>query len=385
MTAAFDCTVPRQVLFGRGRLGEAGKVVRSRGRRALVLTGKDPVRARPLLESLAQTGVDIISRQTDGEPTFEAVRKHVADPGCPDVIVAYGGGSVIDTAKAVAMLLANGGDPMDYAEVIGGGQPISHPSIPLVAIPTTAGAGTEATRNAVLKEAERGMKVSLRSPLMLPEVVIIDPEVTVSLPSRITAATGMDALAQLIEPFVSIRANPFTDALCRAGIARAARSLERACSHPQDLTAREDMALASWWSGMALANAGLGAVHGFAAVLGGRTEAPHGYICAALLAPVCRANIDALRDLDRKHPVLNRYAEVAALLTGRREAAPEDAVDWLAQLAARLPLGTAAENGCSVSPSDDLLEAVLRSSSMKANPVPLSRKALAAALNETFA
>jgi len=384
MASEFEFAAPARVIFGQGRLREAGSLVKEWGNRCLVFTGGDPGRASKLLESLQGSGLLVKTVCVRGEPTFDGVREHVsgATSFAPDVILAIGGGSVIDTAKAVAMLVANGGDPMEYAEVIGPGRTIARPSIPFVAIPTTAGAGAEATRNAVLVERSKKAKVSLRSYLMLPKLVLIDPETTVSLSEDATAATGMDALSQLIEPFVSIKSNPATDALCRAGISRIARSLRRACEQPDDMAARTDMALASWWSGMALANAGLGAVHGFAAALGGMREAPHGLICARFLAPVCAANIRALRSTQVDHPVLGRYAEVAAIMTGQPGARPEDGVEWLADLAKKIPLRSFKQYGIDSLNEGDVIDAALRSSSMKGNPVALPREAMAEILEE---
>jgi alcohol dehydrogenase class IV len=379
MTAAFEFAAPGRVVFGCGKLNDAGSFIKEWGHRGLLFTGQHKQRTDPLIHALGKVGISVSVISTNGEPTFQTVREFAAHAGSinPGFIIGMGGGSVIDTAKAVAMLMTNGGDPLDYAEVIGKGNPVTKQSAPFIAIPTTAGAGAEATRNAVLVERTRKAKVSLRSHLMLPRLVIIDPATTVSLSAKTTAATGMDALSQLIEPFVSVKANPVTDACCREGIRRAARSLERACTHPEDLGAREDMALAAWLSGMALANAGLGAVHGFAAALGGMCDAPHGLICAQFLAPVCRANISAINP---EHPALKKYAEVAKLLTDRDDAAPEDGADWIANLAARLPLRPLNEFGIAKLPSDEIVDAALKSSSMKGNPEPLSREVLAAIL-----
>jgi len=379
MSAAFEFAAPSRVVFGCGKLNEAGSLIKEWGPHGLLFIGQHKQRADPLIQSLGKAGITVSVISTSGEPTFDAVRELATQAKSinPDFIIGMGGGSVIDTAKAVAMLLTNGGDPLDYAEVIGKGNPVIKQSAPFIAIPTTAGAGAEATRNAVLVDRTRKAKVSLRSHHMLPRLVIIDPASTVSLSAATTAATGMDALSQLIEPFVSIKANPVTDALCREGIRRAARSLERACTHPKDLEAREDMALAAWMSGMALANAGLGAVHGFAAALGGMCEAPHGLICAQFLAPVCRANISAL---NREHPVRKKYEEVATLLTGRENVSPEDGAEWMANLAARLPLRSLADYGIAKLPADEIIDAALKSSSMKGNPEQLSRETLAAIL-----
>ena len=212
-----------------------------------------------------------------------------------DVVVAIGGGSVIDTGKAVAMLLGNGGDPLDYLEVIGAGQAITRPSAPCIAVPTTAGTGAEVTANAVLASPAHRVKTSLRSRTMIPWAALVDPLLTVSCPPSVTAASGMDALTQCLEPFVSPMANPLTDAVAREGMRRAAAGLRSAYDDGSNLSARADMSLASVAGGMALANAKLGAVHGLAGVIGGTIAMPHGVACAALLVPVMEANVAALR------------------------------------------------------------------------------------------
>ncbi|HMP90970.1 MAG TPA: iron-containing alcohol dehydrogenase [Kiritimatiellia bacterium] len=378
MTMAFDFTTPRRVLFGCGRVAEAGGLAASFGKCAMVFAGQNPNRCETLLASLRKSAIDYSIYPVRGEPTFDVVRRLAAEaPGVkPDVIIAMGGGSVIDAAKAVAMLITNGGDPLDYAEVIGAGLPVNIPSLPFIAIPTTAGAGAEATRNAVLVDHTSRAKVSLRSHLMIPDTVIVDPQTTLSLPAAVTAETGMDAMAQLIEPFVSVRANPLTDAICRTGIERVARSLERACTHPDDLTAREDMSLAAWWSGVALANAGLGGVHGFAAALGGLGSAPHGLICARFLAPVCRKNIELIRTMPVDHPALIKFGELARIVTGRDNAQPDDLIVWLEALANRLPLGNLSDYRVRELNENEVISAAAKSSSMKGNPVSWSESDL---------
>jgi alcohol dehydrogenase class IV len=217
------------------------------------------------------------------------------------------------------------------------------PSAPFIAIPTTAGTGSEVTRNAVLASPEHRQKVSLRAPSMLPGVAIVDPELTWGVPPDMTASTGLDALTQVIEPYVCGRANPMTDALCVEGMRRAARSLRTAFEDGRQAAAREDMAVASLFGGMALANAGLGAVHGFAGAIGGMFHAPHGAICAALLPHVMEANLRALRQREPRHDALGRYEEVARLVTGKPAARAEDGVEWVRQLVGDLripPLGS---------------------------------------------
>ena len=286
-----------QILFGRGAAADAAAIVAGFGSRVLVVTGATPGRAAWLIDGLAARGCDCATLQVGGEPDLTLVREgaEAARRERIEVVVGIGGGSALDTAKAVAALATNDGDPLDYLEVVGRGQPLGAAPLPCVAIPTTAGTGSEVTRNAVLAVPDRRVKVSLRDPRMLPRAAIVDPELTYELPPDLTAHTGLDALTQLIEPFLSVRATPLVDALCRDGIGRAARSLRAACANGRDAAAREDMALASLFGGLALANAGLGAVHGLAGPIGGMFPAPHGAVCAALLPHVMAANLSALR------------------------------------------------------------------------------------------
>ena len=217
---------------------------------------------------------------------------------------------------------------------------------------------------------------------MFPRIALVDPELATSLPPAITASTGMDALSQLIEPFVSHRANPMTDALCREGIRRAVRSLVVAFEDGGNLVAREDMAVASLFSGMALANAGLGAVHGFAAPVGGMWAAPHGAVCAALLAPVMQANVHALRARDAGSAALNRYEEIARLVTGKPAARIEDGISWARDLARRLGIPTLRSYGIKDADFPSLAPKAAASSSMKGNPIALTQDELAGILRE---
>jgi alcohol dehydrogenase class IV len=288
------------------------------------------------------------------------------------MVIGIGGGSVLDAAKAISALLTNGGEPLEYLEVIGRGRPISRPAAPFVAIPTTAGPGAEVTRNAVLASPEHRVKVSLRSPHMLPSLALVDPELTYSLPPAVTASTGLDALSQLMEPFVSIHANPLTDALCRAGMARVARSLRRAYETPGDAAAREDMALASLFGGLALANAKLGAVHGFAGPLGGMFPIPHGVICARLLSHVMEANLQALQSRLPDAPALARYDEVGRILTGQESASAADGVAWVQALCSDLEVPPLAQFGLAEADFATIVEKSRDASSMKGNPIPLT-------------
>lgn len=370
----FEFATAGRILFGAGTLKEAGALAAEFGRRALVTVGVESQRSAPLLDLLAAAGVEALVVRVAGEPTTDLARagaQQAIDAGC-ELVVGYGGGSAIDAAKAIAALAANGGDPLDYLEVIGRGRPLTRPALPTIAIPTTAGTGAEVTRNAVLLSPEHRVKVSLRSATMLPRLAIVDPETTLSLPPAVTATTGLDALTQLIEPFTSIRANPMTDAFCREGMARGARSLRRAYENGDDLAAREDMALASLFGGLSLANAGLGVAHGFAGAIGGAFDAPHGAICAALLPHVMAVNARALRQRQPDSPTLARYDEVARIVTGNPAARAADGVAWVRDLAAALGIPPLTAHGVRQEHAADLVANTARASSTKGNPIALT-------------
>jgi alcohol dehydrogenase class IV len=249
-----------------------------------------------------------------------------------------------------------------------------------MAIPTTAGTGAEATRNAVLAVPERRVKVSLRSPHLLARIALVDPELTLDLPPAITASTGMDALTQLIEAYVCNRPHAMVDVLCASGIPKAVQALHFVWADPRDLAARTDLAQAALWSGMALANAGLGAVHGFAGPIGGMFPAPHGAVCAALLAPVMEANIAALRARAPSSPVLKRYGEIACWLTGRARTKPEEGVRHIRSLVAKLQISKLSAFGITQENSPEIIAQAQQASSMKANPILLTADELESAL-----
>ncbi len=335
---------------------------------------------------LEGSGVAWTTFAVQGEPSVQDALAGVAAvraAGC-DLVISCGGGSALDAGKAIAALATNPGDVYDYLEVIGRAQPLLAPPLPFIAIPTTAGTGSEVTRNAVLSSPEHRVKVSVRSPAMLPRVALVDPELTYGVPPAVTASTGLDALTQLIEPFVSARANFMTDAICREGLRHAVRSLRRAYERGDDVDARRDMAFASLCGGLALANAGLGAVHGFAGPFGGMYDAPHGAICAALLAPVFAANVAALQARAPEHGALVRYQELAVILTERPDATPDDAVRWLQQLAAALHVPGLATYGFTLPEAPALIEKAQAASSMKANPIKLTDAELTGALTRAL-
>jgi alcohol dehydrogenase class IV len=382
----FEFATAGRIVFGEGSVHGVAREAARLGNRALVVTGRSGQRAARLCAELTAAGLDVTTFAAGGEPTVDLVRQgHGAGwDHQADLVIGYGGGGAIDAGKAIAALLTNGGDVLDYLEVVGDGKPLSRPSTPFIAIPTTAGTGSEVTRNAVLASPEHQVKASLRSPFMLPSMAVVDPELTYDLPPAITAATGLDALTQLIEPYVSSRATAMTDMFCLEGMRRAAGSLLRAFRSGQDHEARRDMALASLLGGLSLANAGLGAVHGIAAPLGGMFPAPHGAVCAALLPHVMAVNIRALRARDSKGDALQRYVTVARVLTGSPEAAAEDGAAWVAEFCARvhvLPI-----RSYSVQDADfpELVEKAARASSMKGNPVALTPDELTEILSRAF-
>ncbi len=374
----FEFATDNKIIFGEGTVTEAGPAARSFGKRALITAGLSTEGAQPLLDSLSQNGVEAFTFGVYEEPTIDLARRGVQygrEVNC-DLVIGIGGGSSVDTGKAAAALLTNPGDPLDYLEVIGKGQPLKNPPLPYIAIPTTSGTGSEVTRNAVLGSPEQEFKVSLRSPLMLPRLAIIDPVLTYSLPPLPTATTGLDALTQLIEPYTSNKANPMTDPFCREGMALVARSLHQAYLDGKDASARRDMSLASLFGGLALANAGLGAAHGFAAPFGGMFPAPHGAICARLLPFVMETNILALRRRDPDNPVLRRYDEVARIMTGSPDAGAMDGVSWVRDLCAALNIPSLSSYGMTSLDIPELVEKGKSASSMKANPLVLTDEEL---------
>jgi len=382
MTTRFEFATAAKIIFGAGTLREAGAAAKGFSQLALVVTGRDAKRAGTLLKILHEAGVSAATFSVAGEPELATIEQGTAlakKEKC-GLVIGFGGGSALDAAKAIAAMLANDGALLDYVEIIGRGKALTKPSAPFIAIPTTAGTGSEVTRNAVLSSPEHKLKVSLRSPLMLAKVAIVDPELTCDLPPALTASTGLDALTQLIEPFVCSRANPMTDGFCVEGIRRAGRSLRVASTDGKNKSAREDMAMASLFGGLALANAGLGAVHGFAGPIGGMFPAAHGAICAALLPHVMAANLRALRQRAPDSAALSRYGEVARLLTGNAGATADDGVEWVRRLVSDLQIPRLGRYGIRGEHVADLVAKASNASSMKANPIVLTPDELADAL-----
>jgi alcohol dehydrogenase class IV len=367
----FEFATADRILFGPGSAKEVAAAAASMGRRAMLVVGRS---SRDLLSPFAACATFLV----ESEPTIDLVRKGTAsarDAGC-DSVIAIGGGSAIDAGKAIAALLTNPGDPLDYLEVIGRGKPIECNPAPFIAVPTTAGTGAEVTRNAVLGAPEQRVKASLRSVRMLPAVAVIDPELTLGLPRAITASTGLDALTQVIKPYVSIRANPMTDLYCQEGLRTVAQSLRQAYHTGGNTEARAGMSWAALLGGLSLANAGLGAVHGFASPIGGMFPAPHGAICAALLPHAMTINIEALHRREPRNQALERYREMACMLTGRPHSSAEDGATWVAELCRELEIPPLRTYGIEAGDIPVLVEKASHASSMKGNPIALNETEL---------
>jgi len=374
MPEPFQFATAGEIHFGRGTVGRSGVLASKWGRRAFVVTGRDSRRAAPLVASLETSGVESILFGVRGEPNLLQISEGVREArrSAADLVVGFGGGSAIDAAKAIAGLLTNPGELTDYLEVVGEGKALKHPAMPWIAVPTTAGTGAEVTRNAVLSVPERALKVSLRSPHLFARVAIVDPELTRGLPGEVAAATAMDALTQLIESYLSLRANPLTDALCESGIPRALRAIDALASGNLSDNARAELSWAALASGMALTNSGLGAVHGLAGPIGGGSEARHGSICAVLLSPVLAQNAAALRARLPDSPTLGRLDRVASWITGSASSSPDEAAERIRTLVSRLGIRTLGGQGVKESDLRRYAEAGLNASSMKGNPVRLT-------------
>lgn len=380
----FEFATAGRILFGVGKRHELPALLKDyRARRVFCVTSGSAERAQPIYDLIRETGAEYIDFPVTKEPDLTCIEDGLRRMRefAPDCIVAIGGGSVIDASKAFAALEANPGDLLDYLEVIGAGKSLANPvRLPVIAMPTTAGTGSEVTRNAVISSPEHRVKVSLRSRTMLPAVALVDPELTISLPPLVTAYTGMDALVQLLEPYVSVSATLMTDALCRQGLALGAPALVRVMDEPADVQARADMSFASLLGGMALANAKLGAVHGFAGVLGGMYNAPHGAVCAILLPPVIEHNLAALRQRQPDDRALARYDEAARLILSQDGAEADDLVVWAQRMNDSLAIPRLGTYGVMEAALPEIVEKSAKSSSMKGNPLPLTPQELMAVL-----
>jgi alcohol dehydrogenase class IV len=373
----FEFATATRIIFGNGTVSKIPQLLQGMGHNIFLVTGKNPLRAKFLTECLEAEGYRLFHFQVEKEPDTEMISSGVqlARENYCDAVVGFGGGSVIDSAKAIAALVPNKGELLNYLEVIGLGKKLEEKPLPFIAIPTTAGTGAETTKNAVIHSPEHNVKVSLRSSLMFPDVAVVDPELTVSVPPEITATTGMDALTHLLETFVSNQANPFIDMFCREGMRRISASLKKAFDKGDDLSARGDMAFAAMLGGMALANVKLGAVHGFAGPMGGMFPVPHGAVCAAVLPAVMDVNIRAVKEQNHQQ-TLAKYDEVAQILTGNSKARAADGIQWAKDMVKYLKIPSLSAFGLSVANFPILVEKAKNASSMKGNPVLLGDEQL---------
>jgi len=382
----FEFATATRIIFGTGTASELGNISSQFGTHALVVTGSNPDRVGDIIAHLSSASINHTIYPVKGEPTIDIVnsgKEKALSTGC-DMVISIGGGSVLDCGKAIAALIPNDGEILDYLEVIGKGQKLQNQPLSFIAVPTTAGTGAEVTKNAVVASPDHRVKVSLRDNRMLPDIALVDPALTYSMPKSITATTGMDALTQVLEPYVSHLANPVTDGFCREGLRRAGRSLRQVYDNPTDVSAREDMAMVSLLGGLALANAKLGAVHGFAGPLGGMFSAPHGAICAVLLHHVMKANIHALQNREPDNPTLRRYDEIAQLMFADTSATAQMAMDWIDETSERFKIQGLKAYGITESDFDTIIEKSSRSSSMKGNPIVLTNDELAEILSSAL-
>ncbi|MFL6451663.1 MAG: iron-containing alcohol dehydrogenase [Bryobacteraceae bacterium] len=368
-------TVPR-IVFGTGSVATLPAAVREYGSKILLVRGSSAARAAGVVAMLQAENLSISEFAIEEEPTVPLVREGVRAAKGHHCVIGFGGGSVIDAAKAIAALEPNSGEPLDYMEVVGKGRLLERNPLPFIAMPTTAGTGAEVTRNAVIGSPEHGVKASLRSPHLLAKLAIIDPEFTTDLSREITAYTGLDALTQLIEPYTSCRANVLTDGFCLDGMLRASPAVRTVYHDAQNKPARQSMSYASLLGGLALSNAGLGAVHGFAAPLGGMLKAHHGALCAAVLPHALGVNIRAARRRLADSELLARYQKIARTLTGKDNAEADDAVSWVNDLCQELGIQPLRHHGLTKEQIPALVDQASRASSMKANGIPLLRDEL---------
>jgi alcohol dehydrogenase class IV len=374
----FEFMTSDRIVFERDGLANIGELSKPYGKKALIVTGSRDVVSDKIRGHLEKVDIASAHFKVTGEPSLKTTKVGLdlaRDEKC-DMVIACGGGSVIDSGKIIAAMLNNPGEILAYLEVIGEGKSLSSPSAPCIVIPTTAGTGAEVTKNAVISSEEHKLKVSLRSSYMFPELVLLDPLLTLTMPQGVTASTGLDALTQVLEPFVSHLANPVTDAFCREGMRLASHALRRAYDHGDDLEAREEMLLASLFGGIALANAKLGVVHGFAGVIGGMYGIPHGIVCAGLLPYSIETNVKALLEREKENPAIARYKEAAEILTGNRDASIEDGMKWIMDLCDHLSIPRFKEYGLKEEDFHDVIEKSMKASSMKGNPIVLTYEEL---------
>lgn len=374
-SASFSLRLPPHTRFGRGAAQAAVPEIAALGPQLMFVHGRDAARSAEIRGALKAAGASVRTVACPSEPTLGMLTDALSEARAqrPDAVVAMGGGAALDLGKALAALLpAPSSDPLEHLEVVGAGRPLAAAPWPFVAIPTTSGTGSEATKNAVITVPEHARKVSLRDDRMVAALIVVDPGLTDGTPPAQTLASGLDAVTQLIEPYLSARATPFTDALCRPAIVDGLAALATLMDGGEDRQARDALAYAAYVSGIALANAGLGAVHGLAGVLGGATHEPHGAICGRLLPQVLRALATAATE---GSSTALRLARIDADLQGALDVSREGLADWIAERGlrpGRAPLDPATRRRIAAQSA--------ASSSMRASPIALSEAQLSEVL-----
>lgn len=378
----FQFMTSSRIIFGEGSLVNSLSSLNQFGYSVLLVTGRDSQRAGPVISYLKQQNMRYQQVAVHGEPLIAMIEEMAAmgRKFRPDMVLAIGGGSVLDAGKALAALIPNQGSVYDYVEVVGRNVPLQAKPLPFIAVPTTAGTGSEVSKNAVLRSAQENVKVSLRSPDMLPDLAIIDPTLTYGMDPVMSGCCGMDAFTHLMEAYVCGEPNPLSDMVCEEGLRRLSGAILAACED-DDPRARSDMSFAAMLGGMALANAKLGAAHGLASSLGGRLNAPHGLITAQLAPHVMQENVRAARDSGRAD-VLNRYRQLACILTGRMNAEIVDGILWTKRTLKRLNLPPVSDYGLCEAMFDEVSEDALRSNAIKGNPLPLNKQRLLTILEQ---
>ena len=377
MGVNFEFATSTRIIFENGSFRKIPGLIRDFGSKVLIVSGTNQNLALQLSESLSEINIHSEIFSVHSEPTISDIEQGtiLARKTLCNVVVGVGGGSAVDSAKAIAALVPNQGELTDYLEVIGKGRKLEIEPLPFIAIPTTAGTGAEVTKNSVIKSTGHNVKVSLRSDLMFPKLAVIDPELTLTMPPHLTATTGVDALTHLVETFVSKQSNPFIDMLCREGMRRISASLEQAYNDGNNLEARENMAMASMLGGMALASVKLGAVHGFAGPLGGMYPIAHGAVCACLLPAVMEVNIEVLKEKKQEKELL-KFNEIARILAGNNSSVALDGVVWVKNLVKKLRIPSLSDFQLTAKSFPELIEKAKNSSSMKGNPVELDNRQL---------
>lgn len=371
----FSFFSPQAIHFGRGQSQQTAGLASQFGSTVLVVHGANAKRAEWLITSCIDAGLTVRAISCKNEPSLPDLELALTQLRGfrPSVVVALGGGSVMDFAKAIAALISCKGPPRDYLEIVGNGRALEHSPIPMIALPTTAGTGAEVTQNAVISVPDRGLKVSLRDPRMIPQIAIVDPDLMQGAPRHVALCAGLDAVTQVIEPYLSIKANPMTDALCRAaipvGLSVLRDVVENDCPDGWD-----GLAWVSTCGGLALANAGLGAVHGFAAVIGGKTTAPHGEICGALLPHVLKSH---LRNAQGGTDIHARLTWVLGQIDMHFGQSVDGAgLDGLREWSTKMGLRRLTDLGLQFINYSDVAAAAAKTSSMKGNPFPMSEQTL---------